>query len=269
MPCPICLEVIEDSQTITLKCSHVFHRQCIDQWISVMPNCPYCRYGLKIITHLKDNVINSSDYQFKKKHKCKNIILDGETIYNGYHQLIDQCPIGFLQHNNGIEPVYLLQGNLKYYISYHLRQIILWCKINDEDIYSQEDDCGRTIYYSNQPLCQSRFPPESLDIMYNWIYEVMNELSSNYIFNYSVDMNSIIVDLTTNTIKQMRLPSSKFQTAIIVSIYQIFKIYKLYNVAHISTLLWYTDHSSNYEDFMKCLKWQNKYVNKNIKILSK
>ena len=83
-------------------------------------------------------------------------------------------------------------------------------------------------------------------------------------------MNSIIVDLTVNTIKQLRLPPSKFQTAIIVSIYQIFKIYKL-SLANlsISTLLWYTDHSSNIEDFMKCLKWQNKYIRKNIKIVNK
>lgn len=268
MSCSICLDVIKEPQMITLKCNHIFHRQCIDQWTYEHTTCPYCRCRLKIITHLKDIITTSLKYQFKKKHKCKQITLDGDTIYDGYHQLINQCPIGFLQYDNHIEPVYVLHGKSQYYISCHLRQIILWCKINDDEIYSQEDDYRRLIYYSKQNLCQNNFPSSSLDTMYNWIYELMYELSHTNNFRFTIDMNSIIVDLTVITIKKMGLQPSKFQTAIIVSIYQIFKIYKL-SVAppDISTLLWYTDHSSKYEEFMKYLNWQNKYIRKNIKIL--
>ena len=47
--CSICLEElfpedIENSnQVIELKCSHMFHKDCIDPWIKTNKNCPLCK----------------------------------------------------------------------------------------------------------------------------------------------------------------------------------------------------------------------------------
>ncbi len=42
--CPICLSVIAvDSVASRLSCGHVFHNECITQWIGKSPTCPLCR----------------------------------------------------------------------------------------------------------------------------------------------------------------------------------------------------------------------------------
>eukprot|EP00158_Paraphelidium_tribonemae_P003727 Partr_v1_DN26334_c2_g1_i1_m43308 putative finger protein len=43
--CPICLaEFDEDEELRVLMCDHVFHRECVDQWLTVhVNNCPLCR----------------------------------------------------------------------------------------------------------------------------------------------------------------------------------------------------------------------------------
>ena len=270
MSCPICFENIEPSDELKLKCNHSFHLKCIYQWTTNNLTCPYCRSNLKIITDLRDTVDNSINYQFKKKHKCKYIKLNDETIYDSYYQLINQCPIGFLQDNNSILPIYLLQGNLKYYINHHLRQIILWCRINSQDIYSYEDDYGRLIYNTRQkPIPYLSY--NNCNIMYNWIHELMTELSNIYIFSFTIDMNSILMDLTVNTIKYLKIPVSKCQTAVIVSIYQILKNQRMYHLPTddltVTSLINVTNNISSDEDFNKYFEFQNKYIRKNIKIL--
>lgn len=42
--CSICLDDITDRTPIrTLKCGHVFHKGCIEQWFKKYITCPYCR----------------------------------------------------------------------------------------------------------------------------------------------------------------------------------------------------------------------------------
>ena len=42
--CSICLEEYEDSTSVVTKvrCGHVYHRECIRQWLSHNPTCPLC-----------------------------------------------------------------------------------------------------------------------------------------------------------------------------------------------------------------------------------
>ena len=41
MQCSICLE---DNPDYTLSmCGHKFHRECIEEWLSIKPECPLCR----------------------------------------------------------------------------------------------------------------------------------------------------------------------------------------------------------------------------------
>lgn len=52
--CAVCLKAFENPSGIAqrkkyvkkLKCGHVFHASCIDQWLARAPNCPCCREEL-------------------------------------------------------------------------------------------------------------------------------------------------------------------------------------------------------------------------------
>lgn len=45
MDCSICLEIIASSEESVLKCNHVFHMECISQWIQ--NSCPLCRQAIR------------------------------------------------------------------------------------------------------------------------------------------------------------------------------------------------------------------------------
>lgn len=58
LECAVCLNEFEDDETLRLipKCSHVFHPDCIDAWLSSHTTCPVCRANLvpkpgEIISH--------------------------------------------------------------------------------------------------------------------------------------------------------------------------------------------------------------------------
>ena len=45
--CTICLEEFNnDEEIIKLKCNHLFHSKCIDDWIKKNQSCPLCRLNL-------------------------------------------------------------------------------------------------------------------------------------------------------------------------------------------------------------------------------
>ena len=45
--CTICLEEFNnDEEIIKLKCNHLFHSKCIDDWIKKNQSCPLCRVNL-------------------------------------------------------------------------------------------------------------------------------------------------------------------------------------------------------------------------------
>ena len=48
MECPICLEPILGSSK-HLHCSHIFHKNCIDTWLSQKDTCPLCRTLINFI----------------------------------------------------------------------------------------------------------------------------------------------------------------------------------------------------------------------------
>ena len=41
--CSICLEKINETNVKSLNCKHVFHQNCLDNWILIKPNCRNCR----------------------------------------------------------------------------------------------------------------------------------------------------------------------------------------------------------------------------------
>ena len=46
--CVICLEDIEEDET-ELPCGHVFHNQCLFEWLAQQDTCPICRATLPLI----------------------------------------------------------------------------------------------------------------------------------------------------------------------------------------------------------------------------
>jgi hypothetical protein len=45
--CTICLEEFNnDDEIVKLKCNHLFHSKCIDDWIEKNQSCPLCRVNL-------------------------------------------------------------------------------------------------------------------------------------------------------------------------------------------------------------------------------
>ena len=41
--CSICLNTEVSYIYKTLKCSHLFHNRCINKWLKINNECPYCR----------------------------------------------------------------------------------------------------------------------------------------------------------------------------------------------------------------------------------
>ena len=42
--CCICLqEFISNEEIVELPCNHIYHKQCIEEWLKVNRNCPSCR----------------------------------------------------------------------------------------------------------------------------------------------------------------------------------------------------------------------------------
>ncbi|KAD6119572.1 hypothetical protein E3N88_10843 [Mikania micrantha] len=48
LACAVCLNEFHDHEALRLlpECSHVFHRDCIDEWLSLRVTCPVCRASL-------------------------------------------------------------------------------------------------------------------------------------------------------------------------------------------------------------------------------
>ncbi len=48
--CPICLGDLKTSKNKNLYCSHIFHENCIDEWLKTNNTCPNCRAFISYTT---------------------------------------------------------------------------------------------------------------------------------------------------------------------------------------------------------------------------
>ncbi|CAN1223108.1 RING-H2 finger protein ATL56 [Linum grandiflorum] len=48
--CVVCLDGIKQGQWCRMLCGcgHVFHRRCVDTWLSKVPSCPICRARVQL-----------------------------------------------------------------------------------------------------------------------------------------------------------------------------------------------------------------------------
>lgn len=45
--CAVCQDAISSGACLVRQCGHVFHRSCIESWLSVSVHCPVCRYDIR------------------------------------------------------------------------------------------------------------------------------------------------------------------------------------------------------------------------------
>lgn len=54
--CTICLSLFEiENDVRRLPCMHLFHMDCVDQWLVTNKHCPICRVDIE--THLNKDII--------------------------------------------------------------------------------------------------------------------------------------------------------------------------------------------------------------------
>ena len=74
--CVICLSPIKnDDQCRMLSCFHIFHHECIDNWLYKIASCPMCN---KVFHHQKDIEIDFLE------HEIQQISVDQEAFYSDH-----------------------------------------------------------------------------------------------------------------------------------------------------------------------------------------
>lgn len=55
--CSICIDYILESDKKITSCNHIFHKKCLDEWLTLNRKCPYCRTEQIVINPI-NNPIN-------------------------------------------------------------------------------------------------------------------------------------------------------------------------------------------------------------------
>ncbi|KAF9271515.1 hypothetical protein BGZ68_003424, partial [Mortierella alpina] len=59
--CAICLCDYEDEEELRkMKCSHYFHKDCVDEWLRLHRNCPLCKRDIEELSGLREGAASSS-----------------------------------------------------------------------------------------------------------------------------------------------------------------------------------------------------------------
>ncbi|KAJ3676936.1 hypothetical protein LUZ60_002660 [Juncus effusus] len=80
LECAVCLSEFEDDETLRLlpKCSHVFHPECIDAWLSGHVTCPVCRSNLSIVDIKDDMQSIDRNESTSERENTREIIVSQE-----------------------------------------------------------------------------------------------------------------------------------------------------------------------------------------------
>ncbi|CAI8590558.1 unnamed protein product [Vicia faba] len=65
--CAVCLSKVKEKEEISeLQCKHVFHKDCLETWISFKcynTTCPICRVSVGLVREMDDQWFNEEDFQ--------------------------------------------------------------------------------------------------------------------------------------------------------------------------------------------------------------
>lgn len=72
--CVICTEFITNEYVAKFECKHMFHKECINEWLTINNTCPICRHDFSIINiHLVIRLATHDEISNNKKY-LKQII---------------------------------------------------------------------------------------------------------------------------------------------------------------------------------------------------
>lgn len=80
--CSICLDQITYETHQMLECRHVFHEQCVREWLRTNASCPYCRAAAVI-----ERIINGTLDQFARRFDGQPL----ENLISGLFQTINEA----------------------------------------------------------------------------------------------------------------------------------------------------------------------------------
>ena len=115
--CSICLEEMELKDAVKVKnCGHMFHKNCISEWIELRNTCPLCRSVIK-----KKFVIYETKYKgLYKSHK--RIFINDDYFY--IFKYNDKNKEKNKKINNRNTMLELFNSNNKNYIYHYLLSIV-------------------------------------------------------------------------------------------------------------------------------------------------
>lgn len=253
--CSICIEDIEEDNLFKTTCGHHFHKECIYEWIETRKKyeCPLCRtYQIfpNIIRHKNDIKINNIYCIDLFGMNCIKRVDDKQFVFNDIkynfpiHQLKDQIPCAWISDYPNIEnknenylPIYKLyndDGTKILYIDFHLRQLFLRNNTINEGKIVKHINVKDNTYYLSSIQSINIYPRyggtiinrKNTALMVLWIYDIIQELKDEKkILTYELSINSIILDLALATIYYLSYRYSKFQLALMCSVYNCLKLY--------------------------------------------
>lgn len=108
--CPICLDILNTSTIITLKCKHKFHKKCIDELIksnSYIVYCPLCRKDIyhhpielpSIILETPTNISQDHLISITNIEIDNNVNNNMEILYNNMCITFLVCVMLFIFYN--------------------------------------------------------------------------------------------------------------------------------------------------------------------------
>ena len=272
--CPICYEDLENDKLCYITtCNHSFHKKCLFEWLKHNNSCPMCRsteFIQNMIYYI--NKKNNRDYKFKFNFgsRIKTITINDKIFTDSYKKLINQPPqawIDCLKQKN-LAPIYSIKdiNNESIYIDFYLRQIILFDKLDYNKIEEKkgfDSDGNETVYYTSKQFIKNNnliISRNIYEIMVDWIYELIKGgIIKKYKIFYSININSLILDLITLTIKKFEMKNIFYQTAIISSIYSSFKFLQNEEIDK-DYLIWSTNNSSSLEKMNEFITYQEKIL---------
>lgn len=261
--CSICLEEISDTDNIITKCcKQIFHTHCYNKWLKINSNCPLCRsvefintIFIKYIELLKNN-----------HYEVKSFFNNNTFLENNISYLYNQVPQAWLDFskNNSLTPIYILnkKNGGKTFITFYLRQLILRENVDISKIIYKYDDDSKLYLSSNQKFNSCTMSRDIMNILTNWLYELLMELKNIYNFTYLKSLNSLILDLTIGYIVKNNLKDcNKYQQILIISVYNVIKFYHINDIININNylneinfdelkkkLIWFTDNSCGWDN---------------------
>jgi Ring finger domain len=81
--CPICTIQFEPEEEVKqiIICRHVYHKECIDEWLLKKPNCPYCNIILRPELLLKSNVYMVDSFKPEGQPPNEDEVIQAKELF--------------------------------------------------------------------------------------------------------------------------------------------------------------------------------------------